>query len=147
MQLEDWGSVVCVGVWLLNSSSRKTPSQHLKHFTISTLTRWQGDIIVETHIADAKHDPWLLKSSKYSAPPLHIYSLPCSPCFNHIRSVCLLLFFPFYQVSTLLFNGCLNESKTPGRRSSSTMELLDWGRKLQSCNNNVPLNILNTIYF
>lgn len=41
----------------------------------------------------------------------------------------------------------MHEPETSGNQSSSTVELLDGGKKLQSCTNNVPLNILDTIYF
>lgn len=43
--------------------------------------------------------------------------------------------------------GRLDELQTPGRRSSSSMALLSRGKKVQSCTNNIPLNIWNTIYF
>lgn len=79
---------------------------------------------------------------------------PLPPCsfFHHLFSLYLLpprhSVFPVLPYFFLLrVYGCLYEPKTPGRQSSSTVELLSRGKKLQSCTNNVPLNILDTIYF
>lgn len=83
---------------------------------------------------------------------LYIFSLysPLCPFFllSPPFSLLVTVFFPFvYFFQCCLFNGCLDEIQTPGRQHSSTVELLGGGRKRQSCNNNVPLNILDTIYF
>lgn len=96
----------------------------------------------EQHLADVMHDLWVIKSSK-SCATLSFYLLLL--CFFN-------LFFPlaptpYFIHLFIYFYGRLDEPKTPGRQNSLTVELLSGGRKLQSCTNNVPLNILDTIYF
>lgn len=81
--------------------------------------------------------------------PLFSLSPPCSFFLSSPLFSLLVTFSPrpVFPVLTSFFYGCPDEPKTPGRQSSSTTELLGRGKKLQSCTNNIPLNILETIYF